>query len=70
MSISSQSVTRTCMRVSTGGFCTTRDTCDLCKDLDKSVWRRITDTRRRRDNWMRQQNLTFGEITVTSVTDP
>ena len=59
-----------CMKVSTGRYCTTTDTCDLCKDLDKSIWRRITDTRRRRDNRMRQQNLTYGEITATPVTDP
>ena len=59
-----------CSKVSTGRFCTTTDTCDLCKDLDKAVWRRITDTRRRRDNRMRQQNLTYGVITTTPVTDP
>ena len=53
-----------------GRFCTTTDTCDLCKDLDKAIWRRITDTRRRRDNRMRQQNLTYGEMTATPLTDP
>ena len=59
-----------CSKASTGRFCTTTDTCDLCKDLDKAIWRRITDTRRRRDNRMRQQNLTYGEMTATPVTDP
>ena len=59
-----------CAKASTGRFCTTTDTCDLCKDLDKAIWRRITDTRRRRDNRMRQQNLTYGEMTATPVTDP
>ena len=59
-----------CAKVSTGRFCTTSDTCDLCKDLDKTVWRRITDTRRRRDNRMRNQNLTYGELTATPIADP
>ena len=55
---------------STGRSCTATDKCDLCKDLDKSVWRRITDTRRRSYNWMLQQNLKYGEITSTPVTNP
>ena len=36
----------------------------------RQIWRRITDTRRRRDNRMRQQNLTYGELTATPVADP
>ena len=38
--------------------------------LRKAVWRRITDTRRRRDNRIRQQNLIYGNITTIPVTDP
>ena len=59
-----------CMKVSQDGFCTTTDACELCKDLDKATWRRIKDTSRRGDSRIKQQCLTFGEITAIPLTDP
>ena len=56
--------------VSQDRFCITADTCELCKDLDKATWRRIMDTRRRRNSRIKQQNLTFGESSAIPFTDP
>ena len=58
-----------CMNVSQGRFCKICDLCELCVDLDKSTWRRIMDTRRKRDARVCQQNLQFREITATPL-DP
>ena len=59
-----------CMKAAQGRFCSSQEACNLCNNLDKVTWRRIMDTRRKRDAKMCQQNLHFEEMTDTLVADP